>query len=69
MRLPGFDCYVFNAVFCAVHCLLWPHGPNSHNGFSTEQRSTDTPPSPFPEPAADLVEINWPDVREHSSLP
>jgi hypothetical protein len=48
MRLPDFDCHVFNAVFCAVHCLLRPQGPNSLNGFSTEQRSTDSAAKSIP---------------------
>ena len=48
MRLPDFDCQVFNAVFCVVHCLLRPQGPNSLNGFSTEQRSTDSAAKSIP---------------------
>jgi hypothetical protein len=70
----------FDVGVPAVHYLLRPYGPNTHNGlrfrlgratvpyarFGTERRSTDSAARSFAALVVDLVEINWTDVRGHS---
>ena len=66
---PALDCYVFNAALCAVHYLLRPDGRTRIMALTLASvLSSDRPTAP-PAPVAELVGINWTDVRGHSLTP